>query len=214
MGGPNPILACGKGGRTAVASTWADEWRSTSSACGSLSVRIATFMRSGSGRARSHTCPSTRAATAALARPGPIALARWAAVAPAGNRFSLPSGSVTRISDATIGSVRGLVGRRGRGGGGERRQGARVAEVQRHGERDQHADRDPPDHAARGQNVRFVGHGRYSSGATEAGPREAGGGWWRPRRCNLHHPPRTSTILPIIRNAAARVRPPTPVRPA
>src|SRR3989441_175077 len=218
MEGPNPILACGKSWRTAVASTWADEWRSTSSACGSLSVRIATFMRSGSGRARSHTCPSTRAATAALARPGPIALARSAAVAPAGNRFSLPSGSVTRISDATIGSVRGLVGRRGRGGGGERRQGARVAEVQRHGERDQHADRDPPDHAARGQNVRFVGHmgdilvGRRRQGHGRVV--EDGGGWWRPRRCTLHHPPRPSTILPIIRNAAARFPPPPPVRPA
>src|SRR2546428_771668 len=175
-------------------------------------------MRSGSGRARSHTCPSTRAATAALARPGPIALARSAAVAPAGNRFSLPSGSVTRISDATIGSVRGLVGRRGRGGGGERRQGARVPEVLLSGKRNQHADRDPPDHAARGQNVRFVGHmgdilvGRRRQGHGRVV--EDGGGWWRPRRCNLHHPPPTSTILPIIRNAAARVRPPTPVRPA
>src|SRR5436190_1070138 len=42
MGGPNPIFAWGKSWRTAVASTWADEWRSTSSACGSRSVRIAT----------------------------------------------------------------------------------------------------------------------------------------------------------------------------
>src|SRR2546421_960416 len=39
---------------------------------------------------------------AALASPGPIARARSAPVAPAGSRFSLPSGSVTRISRAVI----------------------------------------------------------------------------------------------------------------
>src|SRR6266496_5251626 len=59
---------------------------------------------SGRGRVRSHTLPLTRTASAALASPGPIALARSAPVDPWGRRFSLPSGSVTRISAATIGS--------------------------------------------------------------------------------------------------------------
>src|SRR2546422_8164607 len=152
MGGPNPIFAWGKSWRTAVASTWADEWRSTSSACGSRSVRIATLTPAGRRRARTETWPSTRAATAALARPGPIAWARYAPVAPAGNRFSLPSGSVTRTSAAAIDSVRGQVNRRGRRGR-KRRQRAGVAEVQRNREHDQRADRDPAHDATRGQDV-------------------------------------------------------------
>src|SRR2546426_2446475 len=53
MGGPKPILARGNSCRTAVASTCADECRSTSSAWGSLSVRIATFAPS--GRSEEHT---------------------------------------------------------------------------------------------------------------------------------------------------------------
>src|SRR2546429_4181075 len=71
---------------------------------------------------------------AALASPGPIARARSAPVAPAGSRFSLPSGSVTRISRAVIDSVDRLVGRCGRRGGGGRRKGrqrAAVAKIQR-----------------------------------------------------------------------------------
>src|SRR3989441_11974163 len=102
MGGPNRILAGGKSCRTAVASTCAEECRNTSSAWGCLSVRISTATPSDSGRARSRTSPFTFAASAALASPGPIALARSAAVAPEGRTFWLPSGSVTRISAAGI----------------------------------------------------------------------------------------------------------------
>src|SRR6266581_183117 len=173
MGGPKPILARGNSCRTAVASTCADECRSTSSACGSLSVTIATFAPSGSGRARSRTWPSTRTARAALASTGPIALARSAPVAPAGSRFSLPSGSVTRISAAAIGSGSRLGGpRRGRrrssrGGGardarGRRRQGQEappVAEVEHDQEENEEPSREPAGDAARGERRRFVGHG-------------------------------------------------------
>src|SRR6266581_4470071 len=155
MGGPKPIFAWGKSCRTAVARTWAEEWRSTSSACGSLSVSIATFAPSGSGRAKSQTWPFTRTARAAFASPGPIAFARSAPVEPAGTRFSLPSGSVTRISGG-IGLVGRLTGR-----GGSARQGrhlAPVAEVERDGKRDHRGDGEPTRHAARGEHRRLVGH--------------------------------------------------------
>src|SRR5690348_6376187 len=155
MGGPNPIFACGKSCRTAVARTWAEEWRSTSSACGSLSVRIVTFAPSGSGRARSHTLPFTRTARAALASPGPIAFARSAPVDPAGTRFSLPSGSVTRISGG-IGLVGRLTGRRG--SARQRRHVAPVAEIKRDGKRDHRGDGEPTHHAAGRKHRRFVGH--------------------------------------------------------
>src|SRR2546426_5375994 len=145
MGGPNPIFAWGKSCRTAVARTWAEEWRSTSSACGSLSVRMVTFAPSGSGRVRSHTVPFTRTARAAFASPGPIAFARSAPVEPAGTRFSLPSGSVTRIS----GGIRSVGRLTGRGGGA--RQGRHVAPVaggERDGKRDHPGDGEPKQHAA------------------------------------------------------------------
>src|SRR5947209_15321367 len=122
---------------------------------------------------------------AALASPGPIARARSAPVAPAGSRFSLPSGSVTRISRAVIDSVDRLVGRRGRGGGGgggERRQRTTVAEVQRQRAAEQRADRDPAYDAAGRQDGGFVGHG--------------------------------GIFYLIIRNAAAQVRASAAVRPA
>src|SRR2546423_10490571 len=118
---------------------------------------MVTFAPSGSGRARSHTVPFTRTARAALARPGPIALARSAPVAPSGRRFSLPSGSVTRISAATMGSG----GRLDDGGAdrtGERRQPASVAEVERDGEGDNPRDRDPAGEAGWGGVAGFVGH--------------------------------------------------------
>src|SRR6266571_8988997 len=140
MGGPNPILARGKSWRTAVASTWADE------------------------------CRSTSRAWAALASPGPIALARSALVAPAGIRRSLPSGSVTRISCAVIRSGSRLARRRrgwagggrgdrgGWGGRRERRHAAPLAEIQRHGEENERAEREPARDAAGGKNGGFVGH--------------------------------------------------------
>src|SRR3989441_8206451 len=145
MGGPNPIFAWGKSCRTAVARTWAEEWRSSSSACGSLSVRMVTFAPSGRGRVRSHTVPFTRTARAAFASPGPIAFARSAPVEPAGTRFSLPSGSVTRISGG-IRSVGRLTGR-----GGRARQGGHVAplaEVERAGESEYRGDGAGEAHAA------------------------------------------------------------------
>src|SRR5207249_5265047 len=155
MGGPNPIFAWGKSCRTAVARTWAEEWRSTSSACGSLSVRIVTFAPSGSGRAKSQTLPFTRTARAAFASPGPIAFARSAPVEPAGTRLSLPSGSVTPMSGA-IRSVGRLTGRRGSAGQG--RHPPSVAEVERDGEHDHRGDREPTRDAACRKDDRFVGH--------------------------------------------------------
>src|SRR2546430_17698857 len=95
---------------------------------------------------------------AALASPGPIARARSAPVAPAGSRFSLPSGSVTRISRAVIDSVDRLVGRCGRRGGGGRRKGrppAAVAEKQSPREGQQSADREPPHDKAGWATDRF-----------------------------------------------------------
>src|SRR2546425_11321037 len=156
MGGPNPIFAWGKSCRTAVASTWAEEWRSSSSACGSLSVRIVTFAPSGRGRAKSQTLPFTRTARAAFASPGPIAFARSAPVEPAGTRFSLPSGSVTRISRG-IRSVGRLAGRRGSARQG--RHATPVAEVERDGEHDHRGAGDPARDTARGEHRRLVGHG-------------------------------------------------------
>src|SRR5207247_3923479 len=85
----------------------------------------------GRGRVNAQTFPFTRTARAAFASPGPIAFARSAPVEPAGTRFSLPSGSVTRISGG-IGSVGRLTGRRGRARQG--RHAAPVAEVERNGE--------------------------------------------------------------------------------
>src|SRR5437870_554717 len=202
MGGPKPIFAWGKSCRTAVARTWAEECRSTSSACGSLSVRIETLAPSGSGRARSRTSPFTRAATAALASPGPIAFARSAPEEPAGRRFSLPSGSVTRISDGISSVVRLASLRRRRRGRWSVRQGLKVqslAEIQRDRKRDRHADGDPARDAAGRKNWRFVGHERRILAQTERWWRmvEDGGRWWRCIRLgvpstNLHHPPPTS----------------------
>src|SRR2546426_9253831 len=213
MGGPNRIFAWGKRCRTAVARTWAEEWRSTSSACGSLSVRIATFAPSGSGRPKSQTVPFTRTARAAFASPGPIAFARSAPVEPAGTRFSLPSGSTTRISGG-IRSVGRLTGR-----GGSARQGrqvAPVAEVERDGKRDHRGDGEPTQHAVRREHWRLVGHRNGILAQTE--------GWWRTvevvevlsifSSTNLHSPPPTSTNLSIIRNDRDALRAPPPVRPA
>src|SRR5256885_14850305 len=99
---------------------------------------------------------------AAWASPGPIARARSAPVAPAGSRFSLPSGSVTRISRAVIDSVDRLVGRCGRRGGGGRREGrqrAAGAKIQRQREGQQCADREPAHDTAGGGQGWFLGPG-------------------------------------------------------
>src|SRR5215207_3734473 len=94
---------------TAAASTCAASWRMRSSAsCPLRSVRISTGSSGRSGRARSCTRPFCLAASAARARPGPIAAAASAPVASSGSSSGLPSGSVTFIaSDATRGP-RGL----------------------------------------------------------------------------------------------------------
>src|SRR2546426_10532380 len=95
----------------------------------------------------------------------PIALARSAPVAPAGSRFSLPSGSVTRISAAAIRSGSRLGGprrgrrRSGRRGGdrdarGRRRPGQEAPPLAE-GERDQEGREgpspEPAGDAARGE---------------------------------------------------------------
>src|SRR3954447_17677061 len=58
-------------------------------------VTIATSSPSASGRARSRTSPPTLTASAARARPGPIAAARSAPEAPCGSSFCEPSGRIT-----------------------------------------------------------------------------------------------------------------------
>ena len=89
--------APGKTSRTAVARMCAAEWRSTSSASGSRSVRMASRVSPSSGRSRSHTVPSTFAASAARASPGPIASATARGVVPDATSRTLPSGRVTLI---------------------------------------------------------------------------------------------------------------------
>ena len=80
---------------TAAASTWAASWRMTSSAPGLLAVMISSGASAMSGRARSRTSPFWRTASAARARPGPIAAAASAPVAPSARASSVPSGRVT-----------------------------------------------------------------------------------------------------------------------
>ena len=77
--------------------TWAASWRISSRASGSRSVRIAISVPSGSGAARSRSSPSTRIASAALAKPGPIASAASAPLAPSSSSSGVPSGSFTVI---------------------------------------------------------------------------------------------------------------------
>src|SRR4051794_14628676 len=78
--------------------TWAVEWRKTWRPSSLSPVMIATLAPSGSGRPRSHSSPSTTAATAALARREPIDSATVAAVAPCGRERCEPSGSVIVMS--------------------------------------------------------------------------------------------------------------------
>ncbi len=78
---------------TAAASTCAVSWRSSSSASSPLfCVRISSLAPSCSGAVRSRSCPSTLTASAARARPAPIAAAASAPVAPSSSWSSVPSG--------------------------------------------------------------------------------------------------------------------------
>jgi hypothetical protein len=73
-------------------------WRASSSASlSSFAVISASWVSASSGRRMSRTSPSTRAAIAALARPGPMAAAISAGVVPRATSRSEPSGRVTRI---------------------------------------------------------------------------------------------------------------------
>src|SRR3954447_1288981 len=81
---------------TAAARTCAASWRMRSSASWPLrSVTISSGASGISGRARSRTSPFCLTASAARARPGPIAAAASAPVAPSGSSSGVPSGSVT-----------------------------------------------------------------------------------------------------------------------
>ena len=83
---------------TAWAMTCAVEWRRTWRPSSVSAVMIDTWAPSWSGRPRSHSSPSTRAATAALARREPIDAATSPPVVPSGYARSLPSGRVMRMS--------------------------------------------------------------------------------------------------------------------
>src|SRR5947209_1992894 len=90
---------------TARAMTWAQLWRSTSSAAGSLSVRTwKACSPSGNSRSRSTTSPSSRAATAAWASRLPMPSATWRAVAPWGASLAEPSGSFRVGMGGVLGS--------------------------------------------------------------------------------------------------------------
>src|SRR6185437_5466635 len=78
-----------------------------SSAGGESRVRMAIFASRLIGAARSLGVPSTAMASAAFARPGPIALAMSAPVAPRGKLRDAPSGSVTVIESAALASGMG-----------------------------------------------------------------------------------------------------------
>src|SRR4051794_1854041 len=92
-------LAPGNSRVTAWAITWAVEWRNTWRPSSVASVTIATFDPSCSGRVRSVSEPSTTAATADLASPRPIELARSSEVLPSGSSRGEPSGRVTVMFD-------------------------------------------------------------------------------------------------------------------
>ena len=93
---------------TAAASTCAASWRMRSSASWPLrSVTISSGAPSSSGRARSRTSPSALTASAARARPGPIAAAASAPVAPSGSSSGVPSGSVTFMRRRCYASISG-----------------------------------------------------------------------------------------------------------
>ena len=93
-------MICVPGNRacTASARICAKSWRAISSA--SASSRLVTKASCAStsiGRMISRNSPSTRAAIAAFARPGPIAAAISAGVVPRATSRAEPSGRVTRI---------------------------------------------------------------------------------------------------------------------
>src|SRR5579883_396546 len=75
--------------------TWAASWRRISRDSGLSRVRIATRTSWSRRKARPLSAPSTLIASAALARPGPIAAATSAPVTGPGKLRILPSGRVT-----------------------------------------------------------------------------------------------------------------------
>src|SRR5581483_5943503 len=85
----------GKSSSTAAANKWADEWRKTSSASGSFSVRMRRSVSFSRGLVRSIRSPFDLATSAASARRGLIDLATSSAVLPLGTSLVLPSGSLT-----------------------------------------------------------------------------------------------------------------------
>src|SRR5918992_4019547 len=92
---------------TAWAMTCAVEWRRMWRPASVSSVMMATLSPSPSGRPRSTSSLSTVAATAALARRGPIDAATSAAVVPAGYWRAVPSGSVIVIGLTQVKSTDG-----------------------------------------------------------------------------------------------------------
>ncbi len=107
MAGPMAYLAPGHRSVTAWAITWAVEWRRMYRPSGVSAVRTATVAPSGRVHPRSRVTPSTVAAIAALASRGPMAAARSAAVAPAGNSRDEPSGRDTVIVSAIAAETTG-----------------------------------------------------------------------------------------------------------
>ena len=87
---------------TAVASTWAAEWRNTSNDSSSLSVKILTEHPSSTVVERLDITPSIWPATAALPKPGPIAEATSNIVDPSVISSTIPSGKVTLTWDILL----------------------------------------------------------------------------------------------------------------
>ena len=98
MAGPIVTFATGNRHFTACAIRCEVECRIISRASGLFPVIIATFAPSGRMAGRSTRFPFILPASAALARPVPIAAARSRTVAPALSNLTEPSGSVTLMS--------------------------------------------------------------------------------------------------------------------
>src|SRR5437763_3835978 len=147
IAGPKPILASGRSRRTAVASTCAAECRNTPSASGSRSVRTRNAPPFRSGVMRSWISPSTDTATAAPSRRSPMDRTTSAGRVPAGTLRVAPSGSTRVSSSMSRAAGRSImydvgVERSGRSAD-QRREQARVLEVQHHAGNDRETDDDP-----------------------------------------------------------------------
>src|SRR5579863_7911622 len=88
-----------------------------SSAGGESRVRMAILASRFTGAAKSRGAPSIMTASAALARPGPIALAMSAPETPRGKWRAAPSGSVIVIESAALASGMGAGLSQGKRGG-------------------------------------------------------------------------------------------------